>query len=85
MKNIPVKRFKIWTRCYLKKKFLYKKHMSTFIKLPFVIKIYVLLILEWLLKIGFTVHVFTNRAENSVYPGLLKKSTVQDLQNLQKY
>ena len=28
----------------------------TFIKLPFVIKIFVLSIFEWLLKIGFTVH-----------------------------
>ena len=30
--------------------------LSTFIKLPFVIKIFVLSIFEWLLKTGFTVH-----------------------------
>ena len=31
--------------------------LSTFIKLPFVIKIFVLSIFEWPLKTGFTVHV----------------------------
>ena len=30
--------------------------LSTFIKLPFVIKIFVLPIFEWLLYTGFTVH-----------------------------
>ena len=30
--------------------------LSTFIKLPFVIKIFVLSVFEWLLKTGFTVH-----------------------------
>ena len=34
--------------------------LSTFIKLPFVIKIFVLSIFEWLLKTGFTVHVSLN-------------------------
>ena len=29
--------------------------LSTFIKLPFVIKMFVLSIFEWLLKIGFTI------------------------------
>ena len=33
--------------------------LSTFIKLPFVIKIFVLSIFEWLLKTGFTVYVIS--------------------------
>ena len=33
------------------------KILSTFIKLPFVIKIFVLFVFEWPLKTGFTVHV----------------------------
>ena len=33
--------------------------LLTFIKLPFVIKIYVLSIFEWPFYTGFTVHVFT--------------------------
>ena len=31
--------------------------LSTFIKLPFIIKIFVLSIFEWLFYTGFTVHV----------------------------
>ena len=34
----------------------YSAIRSTFIKLPFVIKIFVLSIFEWPLKTGFTVH-----------------------------
>ena len=43
---------------------LQKEHsaiLSTFIKLPFVIKIFVLLILEWPLKTGFTVYEFPDQ------------------------
>ena len=44
--------------------------LSTFIKLPFVITIFVLSIFEWLLKTGFTVQevfrVYLNKFENAV-------------------
>ena len=43
--------------------------LSNFIKLPFVIKIFVLSIFEWLLKTGFTVqeaiHVYLNKFEKA--------------------
>ena len=42
--------------------------LSTFIKLPFVMKIFVLSIFEWPLKTGFTAHVFLIRVENNVDP-----------------
>ena len=41
--------------------------LSTFIKLPFVIKIFVLSIFEWLLKTGFTVY------PNLYYQGVLQR------------
>ena len=39
--------------------------LSTFIKLPFVNKIFVLSIFEWPLKTGFTVH------KNDLFPALI--------------
>ena len=45
--------------------------LLTFIKLPFVIKIFVLSIFEWPLKTGFTVYVFRSIVENHVVPNQL--------------
>ena len=42
----------------------YSAILSTFIKLLIVIKIFVLSILEWPLKTGFTVHVITQHAKS---------------------
>ena len=50
--------------------------LSIFIKLPFVIKIFVLSTFEWLLKTGFTAHTNTINMELSIlfFNGLLVKS-----------
>ena len=46
--------------------------LSTFIKLPFVIKIFVLSIFEWLFYAGIIVHVFEAKTINKVF--FLKKN-----------
>ena len=45
----------------------YSAILSTFIKLPFVIKILVLSIFEWLFYTGFTVQVFTATFNFNMY------------------